>query len=232
MLAPDRRSLYTDALKPPIGWQLDFAVAATYSLDLTTLMAFPLSLALMEREGRTADELRDSVALLEALRLASSKLMVFCHQGGVHAPSMPKVLFSLLEPLIFEVRPAARNGNFHAKFWLLRFVTAEDDVRLRLVIPTRNITNDSCWDVVLTVDGVPGRRPIGANRPLRQLVEALPGLCRARRPSEEDQARLRGGLKSISAKHGLTDLEAFLGQDVPDQSAYIVIIFNDQARSS
>jgi hypothetical protein len=209
MLAPDRRSLYTDALKPPIGWELDFAVAATYSLDLTTLMAFPLSLALMEREGRAADELRDSVALLEALRLASSKLLVFCHQGAVHAPTMPKILFSLLEPLVYEVRPPAPNGNFHAKFWLLRFVTPDGNARLRLVIPTRNITNDNCWDAVLTLDGVPGRRAIGANRPLRQLVEALPGLCRARRPSEDETVKLR----TLAEQAHMTEWEVPEGYD-------------------
>src|SRR5688572_5811066 len=129
MLAPDRRSLYTDALKPPVGWELDFAVAATYSLDLATLMAFPLSLALMDRAGRQNDELRDSVALLEALRLSSSKLLVFCHQGGMHAPTLPRLLFSLLEPIIYEVRPPAAGGNFHAKFWVLRFATPDGHSR-------------------------------------------------------------------------------------------------------
>lgn len=174
MLAPDRRTSYTDALRPPPGWRFDQAVAATYSLDLATLLAFPLQLALdlADREGEAV--LRDGVVLLEALRRTTERLTVFCEQSQIHAPSIAHVLFSLLEPVIREVR-APNGGSFHPKFWLLRFVSGEDAM-LRLVIPTRNITTDRCWDLVLSIEGMPGRRPRAANRPLRDLLEALPSL--------------------------------------------------------
>ena len=174
MLSPDRRTSYTDALRPPPGWRFDHAVAATYSLDLTTLLAFPLQLALdlADQEGETV--LRDGVVLLEALRRTTEHLTIFCQQGQIHAPRIGHMLFSLLEPVVRETR-APNGGAFHPKFWLLRYVSGEDSM-LRLVLPSRNITNDRCWDLVLSLEGVPGPRPIGANRPLRQLIEALPSL--------------------------------------------------------
>jgi hypothetical protein len=124
MLAPDDRSYYSDALRPPAGWQLDRAVASTYSLDLTTLLVFPLHLALIEA-SRTEDSLRDGVAILESLRRLSNRLIVFTQQGEVHAPGVPQMLFTLLEPVIHEARSPRPEGTLHAKFWLLRF-TADD----------------------------------------------------------------------------------------------------------
>jgi hypothetical protein len=174
MLAPDHRSLYTDALRAPPGWKLDHAVATTYSLDLTTLLAFPLHLALFDAGEKRDALLRDSVALLEALRRTTSHLTVFCQQGEIHAPNIPRMLFSLLEPVIVQAKSPRAGGAFHAKLWLLRFVSGTNDVRLRLVIPTRNITHDRCWDLVLQLEGTPRGRVVANNRELKQILDALP----------------------------------------------------------
>ena len=65
MLSPNNRSVYTDALTPPAGLMLDRAVAATFSMDLTTLLSVPLQLVLQSTEDR--DELmRDPISLYEA----------------------------------------------------------------------------------------------------------------------------------------------------------------------
>ena len=77
MLGPDQRTLYTEALKPPAGYVFDEAVAATYTLDLTAVLDVPLHLVLQSaRDPR--ELLKDSVALLEALRRVSSRLTVYC----------------------------------------------------------------------------------------------------------------------------------------------------------
>jgi hypothetical protein len=181
MLKPDQRSLYSDALRPPPGWRLDRAVASTYSLDLTALMAFPLHLAVLDAADEFEGLLADGIALLEAMRRITSKLTVFCQGGRIHAPVVPRSLYAMLEPVLHEVRIPESSGCLHAKFWLLRFVfddaTSADDVRLRLVVPTRNITYDRCWDLVLSLDGTPRGRRTAANRDLRELIDALPGLC-------------------------------------------------------
>lgn len=44
MLNPDQRRLYTDALRPPLGYRFTEAIATTYSLELQTLLTVPLHL--------------------------------------------------------------------------------------------------------------------------------------------------------------------------------------------
>jgi hypothetical protein len=41
MLEPDGRTLLLDALRPPLGYQLDAAAGTTYSLDLVSLLTAP-----------------------------------------------------------------------------------------------------------------------------------------------------------------------------------------------
>ena len=119
MLAPDERTLYTEALVPPPGLQLDFAVAATYSLDLTTLLSVPLQLVLHSTEDHH-ELFQDPVTLYEALQRASSKVQVFVQRGAIHAPPNDHLLFALLEDMMVEVE-APNGGVFHPKMWVLRF---------------------------------------------------------------------------------------------------------------
>jgi hypothetical protein len=176
MLDPNSRSLLVDSLRPPTGYEFTIGVATTYTLDLTTLMSVPLHLALLSA-GDRKEMLQDGVALLEALRRTTDKLAVFCQQGRIGAPNLPHVLYGLLEPCVVEVN-APNGGVFHPKLWVLRFQsqTDGDDVLLRLLVLSRNLTNDRSWDLSLTVDGAPGKRTVSQNRPLTDLVSSLPDL--------------------------------------------------------
>lgn len=155
MLSPNNRSVYTDALTPPAGHVLDRAVAATFSMDLTTLLSVPLQLVLQTTEDR--DELmRDPISLYEALQRATERVHVFVQHGRIQVPRQHHLLFSLLEPMITEV-VAPRGGAFHPKLWVLRF-TAQDGkkVQFRLMLSSKNLTTDRSWDVALTLDGSAG----------------------------------------------------------------------------
>ena len=186
MLDPDRRSLYTVALTPPPGMVLDAALATTYSLDPTTLLSIPLHLALLGGgQGRALPD--NAILLLEALRRVSERICVFVQQGRVQAPSgPPNALYGLLESMLVECR-APLGGAFHPKLWLLRFAEpaggAEAEAAvgrsslLRLVVLSRNLTTDRSWDLSLTLDGRLGRRNRPLNQPLRDLLEALPGMA-------------------------------------------------------
>ena len=67
MLEPGKRLLYLEELRPPEGYQLDRAIATTFSLDLLSLLMAPLSMVLHESQSR--DEfLRNPMAALEAIR--------------------------------------------------------------------------------------------------------------------------------------------------------------------
>jgi hypothetical protein len=177
MLNPNSRSLLVDSLRPPPGYIFSAGLATTYSLDLTTLLSVPLHLALRSSDDRNS-MLQDGVALLEALRRTTDRLSIFCQQGRICAPNLPHVLYGLLESCVVEVN-APHGGVFHPKIWVLRFErpAVADDVVLRLLVLSRNLTGDRSWDLSLSLDGTPGKRTVTQNRPLADLVSALPDLA-------------------------------------------------------
>src|SRR5437764_1178797 len=61
MLGPHDRRLLLDAVRPPEGYVLDFAVGTTYSLDLLALLTAPLAFTLLDCQD--ADGRPDAAAL-------------------------------------------------------------------------------------------------------------------------------------------------------------------------
>ena len=174
MLNPDSRSLYTETLTPPPGYVFDEAIGTTYSLDPTTLLSVPIHLALASRpKGGDGDLL----ALLEGLRRVADRMTVYGQRGRMIVPRGQHVLYGLLEPLIVEVASPG-GGAFHPKLWILRFVAPDDDeVLLRLLVLSRNLTGDRSWDLSLRLEGVPRARSRAANRALANLVRDLPSFA-------------------------------------------------------
>ena len=207
MLDPNSRSLLVDSLRPPPGYTVDAGLATTYTLDPTTLLAIPLHLALRSSEDRNA-MLQDGVALLEALRRTTDRLAIFCQQGRICAPNLPHVLYGLLESSVVQVT-APHGGVFHPKIWVLRFKRAGrvEDVVLRVLILSRNLTGDRSWDLSLSLDGTPGKGTVTQNRPLSDLVAALPDL--AERPPG---ARIRQDCDTIADELRQTVWEELPGE--------------------
>ena len=192
MLSPNSRSLYTAALTPPPGMIFGEAIAATYSLDPTTLLTIPIHLALWGK-GNIKEQLSDGITLLEALRRVTARLTVYAQRGRMLTPGTPLVLYGLLESMVVEVL-APRGGAFHPKLWLLRFVDpmGEEPPLLRLLILSRNLTMDRSWDLSLQLEGRPGRRSRSENRELADLIAFLPDLAKNPIPPErrDQSARL------------------------------------------
>ena len=193
MLDPNNRSLLVNSLRPPPGYIFSGGLATTYSLDLTTLLSVPLNLALPSSDDRTA-MLEDGVALLEALRRTTDRLSIFCQQGRISAPAKDHVLYGPLESCVVEVT-APQGGVFHPKIWVLRFERSDapDDVVLRLLVLSRNLTNDRSWDLSLSLDGKPGKRTVAQNRPLADLIAVLPDLAPI-----QPVARIRQNCKALA----------------------------------
>lgn len=184
MLQPDNRAVYLDAVRPPPGYRFGEAIATTYSLELSKLLTVPVSLALPGLDARRVGK-ESAVTLLESIRRVSSKVTLFCNVGSIAAPAGEHVLYGLLEPMVVETR-APLGGCLHAKLWLLAFEPEPDTAGrklLRLVVLSRNLTSDRSWDVALQLDGEVRNRVRSANRPLLDLVQALPELA-TRRPSD------------------------------------------------
>lgn len=173
MIDAEKRSLLTDALTPPPGYRFDAGLATTYSLDLITLLALPLHLSWLA-SGMEHPQHIDPIRLIEALRRTSDRLTVFCERGRMLVPRMPSSLLALMEGMVHEAK-APHGGAFHPKVWLLRFVSADQEaqVQLRLLVMSRNLTNDASWDLSLQLEGAPGKKNLAINRPLAGFFESI-----------------------------------------------------------
>lgn len=171
MLSPDDRAVLREQLRPDPGAELEMAVATTFTLDLTAALVAPLAFAAYE-VSRTADP----VAVLEAVRAAAGRIDVFCQVGHIRVPSTASDLMAFLEPMVHEVQPPIAGFLFHPKVWIARYRTPENTLTYRLVCGTRNLTDDVSWDAVVRLDGRVGTRPLASNRPLVDLVAALPAM--------------------------------------------------------
>ena len=187
MLEPTTRELFLTALAPPAGFSLDRAVGTTYSLDLQALLAVPLALTFANCEGADGEPIRDPIALLEALRRLTNRFSIFTQAGGIHLPPIDQRLFAFLEGSVVEVAAPSAGAAFHPKAWALRFTDGDQDVLYRVLIMTRNLTFDRCWDAMVVLDGRPGRWRRGDPdpRPIADFIAAQPGL--AVRPVQEHQ---------------------------------------------
>jgi len=197
MIDAENRSLLTDVLTPPPGYEFDSALATTYTLDLITLLGLPLHLACLGGYGEDFDAQRDMLPAHEALRRISDRITVFCHRSGICMPRLATPLVSVLEPMVQQVE-SPNGGAFHPKVWLLRFAHTENrSAFLRLLVLTRNLTEDRSWDISLKLEAVPGTRSLKSlNKPLRQLFELC--LQRTEEPLSPGRAtRARDILKDV-----------------------------------
>lgn len=177
-LDPETRLLYGESLQAPLGHRFDAGIATTFSMDFETALAVPVSLALFAAENRD-EVLSHPIALLEGAERIAGKLAVFVDAGQIHTPAgIGSRLCSLLERTVVEVE-APQGGSFHPKLWALRFrpLNGEGPTLMRLLVLSRNLTRDRSWDAVLRLDGKLTGAPKACNRPLHDLVTALPGMA-------------------------------------------------------
>ena len=175
MLSPESRTVAVELLRPPVGYELNFALLTTYTLDLETLLALPLGV-IARADGGVEDLLADPLLLLEALREVGERIHVFVDRAGIAIPRERRELYAMLEPSLHPVR-APGNGAFHPKVWVLRFLAEKKPPLLRVAILSRNLTFDRCWDIALASEGSPtSKQGVAVSRPLADLIQALPSL--------------------------------------------------------
>jgi hypothetical protein len=179
MLEPTSRELFLSALAPPGGLALDQAVGTTYSLDLQALLAVPLALTFANCEGADGEPIRDAIALLEPIRRLTNRFAIYTRAGGIQLPPIDQRLFTFVEDSVVEVKAPVINAAFHPKVWVLRFTDAEQGVLYRVLVMTRNLTFDRCWDAMVVLEGIPGKRARDDPDPgpLADFIAALPGLA-------------------------------------------------------
>ena len=144
------RLSYSELLQPDIGYQLDFAVGLTYSLDLEALLGVPVSLGLLEETD--SELMKSPFYLLEAIRKSSDQIAIFCNAGSISLPQKIQSVFSLLENSVFEIKLANRQ-NFHPKLWLIKYTNEQGDAYIKLLVLSRNLTFDTSIDLCVAMQG-------------------------------------------------------------------------------
>ena len=158
MLQPTNRLTLINAMRPPAAFRLESAMAVTYTLNLSALLAAPAAFAIAGVGDTTGDATTARpVELIHALRTNAHKLTVFSEAGEISLPPASRA-FAFLERAVVPVR-APRGGIVHPKVWVLRYEASNDqadvskgDQRLRVLITSRNLTFDPSWDTVLRLD--------------------------------------------------------------------------------
>lgn len=189
VLRPDERGHLLELLRPLAGFNLDYAVGTTFSLDLISALMLPLSFAFFDWEQVNGEPVADPLALLEALRRYGDRFTVFCQSGQIRLPRNYQPLLTFLEASIYDVEPPNTEGVFHPKVWALRFLAKDGGVRYRVLCLSRNLTFDRCWDTVVALDGelLDRFNAIAANHPLADFVAALPHFALRSLASERRQ---------------------------------------------
>lgn len=172
LLSPSENRLdYGNLLQPEIGYEVEFAVALTYSLDLEALLGVPMSLGLLENMDSNLKDV--PMFLLEGIRKSSDKIAIFCNPGGIKLPQKIESVYSLLENSVFEVK-ANEISNFHPKMWFVKYSDDDGNAYIKIIVLSRNLTFDRSWDVSFAFTGRVGRhrsRTKNENIPLRDMLE-------------------------------------------------------------
>lgn len=204
MLEPNTRKALLEALRPPDGYTLDFALGTTFSLDLQALLMVPLAFTFFDIANTDEGPATDPVALLEAVRRNSGKIAVFAQAAQIKIPEKRnQTLYAELEKCIFAVQPPDRSAIFHPKLWVLRFMRGRE-VSYRLLCSSRNLTFDRSWDTLLVTEGklTDRQRAFSRYTSLGHLIKELPRLSIRALPET-----IRNQIRRMQEEVRLTDFE-------------------------
>lgn len=162
---------YGAMLIPPSGYRLAKAVAATYSLDLNTLLSIPVALFFSQTLEGNFDAER--IQILESIQRCPNVLRVYHQVGKIHVPKKHNRLYGLLEPCMVGILPDNAYTAFHPKVWVLRYEHEDLPIKYRVIVLSRNLTYDRNWDVAAHLDGEVTDSKQEKNVPLVDFVKYL-----------------------------------------------------------
>ena len=221
MLKPksDRLS-YSEMLKPPEGYWLESAVGTTYSLDLETLVAASLPMAIAENPEQAV--LENPICVMHAIRKVSDRVVLFCEDGQTKLPNKPSKLLSFFDRMIVRVdlpkyRNEAMYPSFHPKMWLADFVSGGGDHIYRLIVLSRNLTFDRSWDVgiVLESDKHATGKQAGIRNPLASFLTFLKAQIPGRTGDEDNNRKRQIIQRLINVLPGISF--AYVGESEWDE---------------
>ncbi len=172
---------YLDELRPALGWRVDLALFATYSIDLSALGAALLALC-----GRSDDNGSGSIAdFAEAIETLRGKARFMVQRGRISRPSRLPILAGILDQFVVEVPYDEERHSWHPKVAMIRYVRegkgdsgtrSERETSWRLWLGSRNLTRSTDLDAGLVLETPirgrrKGRKIQGVGRIAAALVE-------------------------------------------------------------
>lgn len=186
------------------GYELEFAVGTTYSLDAEAFLAIALSFA---RLGDVSEaDFQSPFRLLEGLRQANNRVAIFCNRGGLQPPVRMNPLYAMLDKSVFEMadeRKGCELANFHPKIWIIkeRSIDNHEKRQIKLIVLSRNLTKDSSLDFAVSMTAPLGVR---ANAELKRKHQSLKNLLlilaeKANKDKKSKIKKLANDLDSMGA---------------------------------
>ena len=170
MLHPKKDRIdYGEQLIPPEGYELDYAVGTTYSLDLEALMIMPVALFYSQKLDGTPDELRYD--MLDAITKSADKITIYYQNGQLKVPLKYHHLMAYWEQGIQPITMPNHMSSFHPKVWVIRYVSKEFLPKYRVLVTSRNMTFTRDWDVAVATDGDVTDKEQTKNKPLIHFLQ-------------------------------------------------------------
>lgn len=166
--------IYNEIVATP-GFELEFAVGTTYSVDAEVFFALSLSFARLG-EDVSDEEFNSPFRMLQGAEKAMKKIALFCNRGGLAPPKKVNRLYAMLDKCIFEVYDKHNKlANFHPKLWIIkeRSLSDPEERQIKLIVLSRNLTKDSSLDIAVAMTA-----PLGVknNKNIRRKHEPLKSL--------------------------------------------------------
>lgn len=143
------------------GYNVDFAVGTTYSLDLDTFISLPFSLGILEEPDEVMK--KSVVYIFSALRTCSDKLAVFCNFSDISVPPQTKkIYYALMENSVFSINATKKKNqivNFHPKVWVIKETNLQQETIIKVIVMSRNLTKDGSLDCICILNGKVGAKP-------------------------------------------------------------------------
>ena len=166
---------YGEMLVSP-GYDVDFAIGTTYSINPQALLIIPMSLGLLSSNSESA--VQSPICLLEGIRRSTDNFVLFCNKGGMHIPLNSQPYLSLMDNCIYEVQNSKNpQSNFHPKIWIIKETnrTNKNDQQIKVVVMSRNLTLDNNLDMVVSLTGKIEKQAIN-NKKHEPLIDFLTSL--------------------------------------------------------
>ena len=190
---------YGEMLVSP-GYDVDFAIGTTYSVNPQALLIIPMALGLLSSNNESA--VQSPICLLEGIRRSTDNFVLFCNKGGIHIPLNSQPYLSLMDNCIYEVQNSQKPlSNFHPKVWIIKETNRsnKNDQQIKVIAMSRNLTLDNNLDMVVNLTGKIGKQTIDneKHQPLIDFLTSLMSLMGKR--TSDNKAIIKDKKKKINA---------------------------------